>query len=73
MITPIKVFDAAQSKPAKLVPVLVNIHGGGFFQGEKVSVYPPQGLLHLSGNEFVYVSIQYRVSARVSLRVGFDI
>ncbi|KAL8662681.1 MAG: hypothetical protein Q9202_004465, partial [Teloschistes flavicans] len=42
-------------------PVLVNIHGGGFFIGDKATLYPPQGLLAASNNTIIYVSMNYRV------------
>ena len=45
----------------RLVPVLVNIHGGGFFIGDKTTLYDPQGLLAASDNQIVFVSMNYRV------------
>lgn len=64
VISPARVFNGARSDSSKLVPVLVNIHGGGFFIGDKSSIYPPQGLLKQSDNGIVYVSMNYRVSPR---------
>lgn len=45
----------------KLAPVLVNIHGGGFFIGDKTTLYDPQGLLAASENHIIFVSMNYRV------------
>ncbi|KAL8751736.1 MAG: hypothetical protein Q9184_005972, partial [Pyrenodesmia sp. 2 TL-2023] len=50
----------SKKKPA---PVLFNIHGGGFWFGEKRAVYPPNGLLKTGNNDFIYVSINYRLAA----------
>ena len=47
--------------PRKLSPVLINIHGGGFFIGDKTTLYDPQGLLLASKNSIVFVSMNYRV------------
>lgn len=44
-------------------PVVIWIHGGGFVQGNKDTFYDPSGLLERSGNEIVFVSINYRVSS----------
>lgn len=46
----------------QLAPVLVNIHGGGFFIGDKNTLYDPQGLLAAAKNEMIFVSMNYRVS-----------
>ncbi|KAL8731714.1 MAG: hypothetical protein Q9181_004203 [Wetmoreana brouardii] len=62
VIAPIKLFQQRASKK-KLAPVLFNIHGGGFFIGEKRALYPPNGLLEASNNDFIYVSINYRLGA----------
>ena len=43
-------------------PVLINIHGGGFFIGDKTTLYDPQGLLAANNNGVVFVSMNYRVS-----------
>ena len=45
----------------ELAPVLVNIHGGGFFIGDKTTLYDPQGLLAAGKNEMIFVSMNYRV------------
>ena len=58
VIAPIKHFKKG-STPAQ---VLVNIHGGGLFIGEKRALYPPNGLLEAANNDFIYVSMNYRVS-----------
>ena len=63
VMAPTEVFDGARRDPAKLSPVLVHIHGGGFFFGDKRAVYDPRGLLRESGNAMIYVSVQYRVSS----------
>ena len=60
VFAPIKLFPRRGSKP-KLAPVLFNIHTGGFFIGEKRVPYPPNGLLTAGNNDFIYVSIGYRV------------
>ncbi|KAL8937910.1 MAG: hypothetical protein Q9211_003450 [Gyalolechia sp. 1 TL-2023] len=62
VIAPTKSFPT-RSRKKKLVPVLVNIHGGGFWQGEKRALSPPNGLLRAGNNGFVYVSINYRLAA----------
>ena len=64
VVVPVKVFEGAE-KGAKPVPILVNIHGGGFFIGDKTTIYDPQGFLHQSNNGLVYVSMNYRVSSFV--------
>ena len=48
-------------RKVQLAPVQVNIHGGGFFIGDKTTLSDPQGLLAASKNEVVYVSMNYRV------------
>ncbi|KAL9101699.1 MAG: hypothetical protein Q9163_003064 [Psora crenata] len=66
VISPVKVFQQGQSRAKqkrKLAPVLVNIHGGGFFSGDKTTIYNPTGLLERSNNGFVYVSMNYRLAA----------
>ena len=64
IIVPERVFakGAGSARKGKLAPVMVNIHGGGFFIGDKATLYPPQGLLGASGNEMIFVSMNYRVS-----------
>ncbi|KAL8631018.1 hypothetical protein Q9189_003299, partial [Teloschistes chrysophthalmus] len=59
VIVPIRIFQQRASRK-KLAPVLFNIHGGGFFIGEKRALYPPNGLLEAANNDFIYVSINYR-------------
>ena len=56
VIVPTSVFHAG-----KAAPVLINIHGGGFFIGDKTTLYDPQGLLAASRNDIVFVSMNYRV------------
>ena len=58
VIVPKKVYE---NRSKRLVPVLVNIHGGGYFIGEKRLLYPPNGLLSRSNASILYVSISYRV------------
>lgn len=60
VIVPTKLFERRGSKRG-LAPVLFNIHGGGFWIGEKRALYPPNGLLEAGDNGFIYVSINYRV------------
>ena len=64
VIAPFPLFKQglSQKRSNKLAPVLVNIHGGGFFEGDKTAVYWPGGLLERGLNGFVYVSMNYRVS-----------
>ena len=57
---PVSVYE---NRKQTLVPLLVNIHGGGFFIGDKATLYPPQGLLEASENRMIYVSMNYRVSS----------
>ena len=54
-------------------PVLFNIHGGGFFLGDKRTNYDPQGLLRAAGNEIIYVSVNYRVSYFSSPVVAMEV
>lgn len=64
VIAPLKIFKEGQlkgSEKPKLAPVLVNIHGGGYCQGEKAGIYNPRGLLEQADNGFVFVSMNYRV------------
>ena len=63
VIVPKRVFDnrGERTENSKLAPVMVNIHGGGFFIGDKANLYPPQGLLASSHNEMIFVSMNYRV------------
>ncbi|CAF9902947.1 MAG: hypothetical protein HETSPECPRED_000065 [Heterodermia speciosa] len=60
VVVPIPVYH---NRRRKLAPVLVNIHGGGFFIGDKTTLYDPQGLLGASKNEIVFVSMNYRLTA----------
>ena len=74
VITPKMLLGPARSqkkRSTKLAPVLVNIHGGGFFEGDKTAIYWPGGLLERGGNGFVYVSMNYRVS-RTPIYLSFD-
>ena len=77
VIVPESVLHSAQNttpaKRAKLAPVLVWIHGGGYTSGEKTGggLYNPAGLFHASeamgtGN-FVFVALNYRVSQPCSM------
>ncbi|KAM0799461.1 Alpha/Beta hydrolase protein [Usnea florida] len=61
VVVPERVFRRRNG--AKLAPVMVNIHGGGFFIGDKATLYPPQGLLAASENEMIFVSMNYRLTA----------
>lgn len=61
VIAPTKSFPARFQRK-RLVPVLVNIHGGGFWIGEKRALYPPNGLFQAGDDNFIYVSINYRVT-----------
>ena len=67
VIAPTKLFRKRHQARSTLAPVLVNIHGGGWFIGEKRAIYPPIGLLEAGENGFIYVSINYRV--RLLLRL----
>ena len=51
-----------QDRKRKLTPVLINIHGGGFFIGDKQSLYDSQGLLAASKNGIIFVTMNYRVT-----------
>ena len=62
VIVPEKVLiNAGQNKNGKLAPVMVNIHGGGFFIGDEATLYPPQSLLAASNDEIIFVSTNYSV------------
>ena len=65
VIVPTKLFPTRVKRPP--APVLVNIHGGGFWVGEKRALYPPNGLLKAANNDFIYVSINYRVGVSTTL------
>lgn len=75
VIAPKKAFDRGQNKtivPKKsLAPVLVWIYGGGYVNGDKSS-FDSLGLLkrsQKSGNEIVYVALNYRVSRACELQM----
>ncbi len=55
VIAPFKHFKKGSTQ------VLVNIHGGGFWIGEKTALYSPNGLLKAANNDLIYVSMNYRV------------
>ena len=62
VVVPESVFNnGGKGQNGKLAPVMVNIHGGGFFIGDKATLYPPQGLIAASNNEMIFVSMNYRV------------
>lgn len=63
VITPIDLFQRSRDprNHQTNAPVLVNIHGGGFFIGDKLTLYPPNGLLDGAENKMIYVSMNYRV------------
>ncbi|KAL9123685.1 MAG: hypothetical protein Q9217_006908, partial [Psora testacea] len=64
VISPVKLFQRANRREkVNHAPVLVNIHGGGFFIGDKTAIYNPTGLLERGSNGFVYVSMNYRLAA----------
>ncbi|KAL8627146.1 hypothetical protein Q9189_007155 [Teloschistes chrysophthalmus] len=58
VVVPVEVFK--RRGKGQGAPVLVNIHGGGFFIGDKATLYPPQGLLAASNNSIIFVSMNYR-------------
>jgi carboxylesterase type B len=47
---------------AERLPVVVNLHGGGFIAGN-ASQEPGQNLVSYSNGAIVYVSVQYRLGA----------
>ncbi|KAG8529268.1 uncharacterized protein KY384_005903 [Bacidia gigantensis] len=64
VISPSKVFaKGRRENHGSLAPVLFNIHGGGYFSGDKTAIYNPRGLLERGKDDFVYVSINYRLGA----------
>ena len=63
VISPQLVFAEGQKAGGTLAPVLVNIHGGGLFRGDKTTIYNPTGLLRRGDNNFVFVSMNYRLAA----------
>lgn len=65
VIVPKKVFvnGGKRIKNRKLAPVMVSIHGGGFFIGDKAILYPSQGFLASSNYEMIFVSMNYRLKA----------
>ncbi|KAJ1305510.1 hypothetical protein OPQ81_000517 [Rhizoctonia solani] len=56
----ISVYTPPLSSKKKGLPVLVWIHGGGYFFGDAAS-YDPTAMLQASGHSFVAVIIQYRL------------
>ncbi|KAL8825079.1 MAG: hypothetical protein Q9191_004629 [Dirinaria sp. TL-2023a] len=62
VISPVKVFNNAKGGRRNLAPVLVSIHGGGFFQGSK-NAHNEAGLLQRGDNGFIFVAMNYRLSA----------
>ncbi|KAL3425572.1 carboxylesterase family protein [Phlyctema vagabunda] len=45
------------------LPVMVQIHGGGYTTGSAETVSPGNSLVYQSGGSLIYVSIQYRLGA----------
>ena len=60
VIVPVEVFKKWRQSH-KRAPVLLNIHGGGFWIGEKGALYPPNGMLKAADSPIIYISINYRV------------
>lgn len=62
-MVPRKIF-----KGKKKAPVVIWIHGGGYVEGNKDSLYDPSGLIARSQEDesggLVFVAINYRVSSR---------
>ncbi|ORY04765.1 Alpha/Beta hydrolase protein [Clohesyomyces aquaticus] len=52
----------AKSNSSAKLPVVVSIHGGGYTQGDATS-YPPVAFINHANNEFIFVSVQYRLGA----------
>ncbi|KAI9673625.1 MAG: hypothetical protein M1817_002262 [Caeruleum heppii] len=61
VVVPKKVFHRRNANST--APVLVWLHGGGFFFGDKASIYNPAGLLAQSKDEIIYVALNYRLGA----------
>lgn len=62
VISPVHIFKNAKKDQRNLAPVMVRIHGGGFFEGYK-NADDPRGLLARAENRFIVVSMNYRLSA----------
>lgn len=60
LILDVLVPSAPQDTTGAGLPVLVQIHGGGYTEGNAQS-YPGDALVHASDGGLVYVSIQYRL------------
>ncbi|KAI9889653.1 MAG: hypothetical protein M1814_005054 [Vezdaea aestivalis] len=44
-------------------PVLIWIHGGGFFFGDKLTNFPPAGLIQAGNENVIFVAMNYRLGA----------
>jgi carboxylesterase type B len=71
VVVPRKIFNEREKKQ---YPVVIWIHGGGFVQGNKDTLYNPGGLLDRSrddgGEGIVFVSINYRVYLTFPLQIN---
>ena len=62
VVAPANKFEYGKlKKNATKSPVLVWIHGGGYFIGGKTTLYDPAGFFHESHDDIVYMSMNYRV------------
>ena len=59
-----KFINGQPRENAKLSPVLIWIHGGGYFIGDKTTLYNPAGFFNQSDDNIVYMAMNYRVSER---------
>lgn len=62
VVAPANKFKRSRPKAIKkLSPVLVWIHGGGYFIGDKTTLYDPAGFFKQSNDDIVYMAMNYRV------------
>ena len=62
VVAPSNKFENGKLKSnGSLSPVLVWIHGGGYFIGDKTTLYDPAGFFYQSNDNIVYMSMNYRV------------
>ena len=67
VVAPASKFEKSRPKlHTSLSPVLVWIHGGGYFIGDKTTLYDPAGFFKQSNDDIVYMAMNYRVRTPTS-------